>query len=302
MSNAFTQDDFLCGCLVTDSERKIVYVNGYFEREWGLTSALLLGKNSDSLFTRSSCIFYESYIVPVLSIQKRFDEIQLALLSAKGERIPVIANARLTNEQDLTFWSLFSATKRDRLYEELVEARNTLHEQSLALKALSITDELTGLLNRREIKHRAEVILNLAKRTLKPMSLLMVDVDHFKRINDNHGHQQGDEVLQALSQVLQQVARDSDIVGRFGGEEFVLILPNTDAACAQVFCQRLHKGISAMQVTGGPITVSIGISSELIGQKATFEYFVRLADAALYRAKLAGRNRSVLYSEHDSGQ
>ena len=128
----------------------------------------------------------------------------------------------------------------------------------------------------------------------REQALLLVDVDHFKRVNDSHGHLIGDEVLRALATELRQQVRESDVVGRFGGEEFTVLLPRTGAACAYGIAERLRASAAGLSVAGADarisVTVSIGVA--VLGQHGhgLFE-LLAAADAALYRAKDAGRDQ-----------
>ena len=136
-------------------------------------------------------------------------------------------------------------------------------------------------------------------RSDTPLALLLVDVDYFKRVNDNHGHLIGDEVLRALATELRQQVRESDVVGRFGGEEFTVLLPRTDTAGACRIAERLRRSASGLTVPAAhvriQVTVSIGVA--VLGQHGNdlFEVLAA-ADLALYRAKDAGRNQVQLYA------
>lgn len=282
-------DAFQCGALITDKHRKIIYANAYFSNELNWQIEILVGKSSDVLFTYSSKIFIESYLMPLLLHEKKCDEIQLALLDGKNNRISIIVNAKM-DDQGQIYWSFFNATKRDKLYEELIETRNKLEAQAKILQSMSATDELTGLMNRREINLRAPELINQAKRYSHTFALLMIDVDHFKKINDSYGHLEGDRVLQELGQRLKIFGRQTDLIARFGGEEFIMLLPDTDATDARLFAERLHKLMSEIHVNNRPVTVSIGITMSDGSQN--LEELTKQADTALYKAKNNGRNRT----------
>ena len=176
--------------------------------------------------------------------------------------------------------------------EEQVSARTEQLQAAnaeLALQARS--DPLTGLLNRRGLDAQFAFALALAQRSGRPLSLVSVDVDHFKRINDTYGHAQGDQVLQHLAQTLQQRVRSSDLVARLGGEEFVALLPDTDIASAHAVAEELRMAVAAQQhPVVGSIRISIGISMLRPGEDTPTALLER-ADAALYEAKRQGRNR-----------
>ena len=158
-------------------------------------------------------------------------------------------------------------------------------------------DALTSALNRRALFERLEVELLHARRTSTPLSVLMLDVDEFKLVNDTHGHLAGDRVLRALTRRVQANLRDEDLVARYGGEELVVVARATPHCDALRLSERLRRDVEALRVDfeGATIatTVSIGVASlDELAEGATVEAFLACADARLYRAKLAGRNRS----------
>jgi diguanylate cyclase (GGDEF)-like protein len=170
--------------------------------------------------------------------------------------------------------------------------RTRLYEQA---EHLATTDGLTGLLNRRTFNAQLQGRLREAQRYNRPLSLLLLDVDHFKKVNDTFGHPAGDAVLKGVAAVAQKQARETDIVARYGGEEMALILPETDAAGAHAIAERIRKAVGA---TSHPtehgaiqVTVSIGLATSPCPGDA--EAVLEAADKALYRAKQGGRNRVV---------
>ena len=179
--------------------------------------------------------------------------------------------------------------------------RSLMHQQ---LQAAARTDLKTGLLNAAAWQREADAEISRALRSLGaggvagPVAMLLIDVDHFKRVNDSHGHLAGDEVLRSLAAELRQQVRDSDIVGRFGGEEFTVLLPRTDVTEALRIAERLRRGASALSIFAGEarigVTVSIGVA--VLGRhgRDLFE-LLAAADLALYRAKDKGRNQVCLY-------
>jgi len=169
--------------------------------------------------------------------------------------------------------------------------RNALRYQ--AAMQLALIDPLTRLGNRAALDNALRRELQLAERHHYQLSLLMIDVDHFKRINDQHGHARGDEVLQEIARTIENVCRETDISFRYGGEEFVVILRTHDAG-ARIMAERLRKEISSITLgqNGNTIkpTVSIGISTRGPGHKEHINDLFERADKALYLAKSAGRN------------
>jgi diguanylate cyclase (GGDEF)-like protein len=175
--------------------------------------------------------------------------------------------------------------------------RCLMHQQ---LAAAARTDPKTGLLNATAWQREADAEVARAQRSGVPLALLLVDVDHFKRVNDRHGHLIGDQVLRALAAELRQQVRESDVVGRFGGEEFTVLLPRTDATEACRIADRLRTSASLLRVCAAEskikVTVSIGVA--VLGQHGgdLFE-LLAAADLALYRAKDAGRDTVRLYAK-----
>jgi diguanylate cyclase (GGDEF)-like protein len=280
-----TPDAFQSGALITDKSRKIIYANAYFpdELNWKLDD--LIGKNSDDLFTYSSRIFCESYLMPLLLHERKSEEMQLTLLDGNGKRIPIIINTKM-DDQGHIYWSFFNASKRDQLYEELIKAKKKL-------ELMSSTDELTGLMNRREMNKRAPELINQAKRYTHTIAVLMIDIDHFKKVNDSFGHAEGDRVLKEVGQRLQNFGRQTDLIARFGGEEFIILLPDTDAADTKMLAQRLHRLVAEIKVNNASVTISIGVIMSEASQN--LEELTKKADDALYQAKNTGRNRTVFY-------
>lgn len=170
---------------------------------------------------------------------------------------------------------------------------NVVGELQRALQTQAITDPLTGAFNRRHLQmHLAQRVLP-AGAAAPGDALLAIDIDHFKRINDSHGHAVGDEVLRRLVAVVATRKRGSDLLFRTGGEEFVLLLPRIAPDVAQRVAEDLRQRLAQAQLmTGETITVSIGVAALRPGQNA--EAWVQAADAALYEAKRSGRNRVVV--------
>jgi len=193
----------------------------------------------------------------------------------------------------------------DHLRNNLVDTALTigkllseLEEKNRELQELAYYDPLTGLPNRRFFFEHASLIFEEAKRYEKPLSLLVMDIDHFKKINDTYGHDVGDVVLKTFANVLRGIVRQSDICARFGGEEFVVLLPNTDLEGAKVLAERIRTAVAKNPVEHGSIvivfTVSIGASQYRKGMQ-NIDELIKEADIALYRAKEGGRNRVEVF-------
>jgi diguanylate cyclase (GGDEF)-like protein len=160
------------------------------------------------------------------------------------------------------------------------------------LRRLSESDALTLLHNRRYLNERLPLEMERARRARRPLSALFLDLDHFKRINDRFGHPVGDQVLQELAERLRQGCRAEDVLVRFGGEEFVILLPDSNQAQARRVAQRLRLRVAGTPFTtsAGPIEVTVSAGVARWRPNETKESFLRRADQALYRAKVRGRN------------
>jgi diguanylate cyclase (GGDEF)-like protein len=163
------------------------------------------------------------------------------------------------------------------------------------LEELATTDPLTRLLNRRALADRLAIEMDRARRYACDLAILLIDIDYFKRVNDTAGHIAGDEVLRQIAGCIQAAVRTVDIVSRYGGEEFVVILPETSPEGAATFAERLRMGIEAHLFTMGSLeirlTVSIGISTFPAADISSADDFIARADQAMYRAKQDGRNQ-----------
>jgi diguanylate cyclase (GGDEF)-like protein/PAS domain S-box-containing protein len=154
----------------------------------------------------------------------------------------------------------------------------------------AISDALTGAFNRRYLNNHLRGAIERGEHAVS--SLLLFDVDHFKAINDQHGHDAGDVVLRRIADVARQISRDSDMLFRLGGDEFVVYLPGVDAAGATAIAERLRQAVATSAAPGGlPVTISIGVAQR--EPSDTVDGWIRKADVALYEAKQAGRNRVV---------
>ncbi|RMT80631.1 sensor domain-containing diguanylate cyclase [Pseudomonas viridiflava] len=172
------------------------------------------------------------------------------------------------------------------------------HRAEDKLACLAATDGLTGLDNRRQLDTTMEIEWARAQRSGKPLSLLMIDVDHFKAFNERHGHQGGDQALRKVAQtVAANIRRPGDLAARYGGEEFVVVLPETDSKGAMSLAENLRKAIESIPPFAGdeqPVTVSIGVASQRVQSGDKLTAFFGVADKALYQAKNNGRNRVEL--------
>jgi diguanylate cyclase (GGDEF)-like protein len=197
--------------------------------------------------------------------------------------------------------------RREGLQRErrLVRTAAALREATAQLERLASVDTLTGVRNRRMVFEQLGVEFRRMQRYGRALSVMMIDIDHFKALNDAHGHPLGDVVLAEVARLMQENLRESDVLGRYGGEEFLVVLPETDGSQAAIAAEKLRRVIedatfAAVEEPGRPgvlrrVTISIGIASTPVAANEDEQALVEWADAALYEAKRAGRNRVHLH-------
>ena len=222
-----------------------------------------------------------------------------------GMALPM--RARISGGGDIDFVGVISIARRDREFTEeerdlfaYLAGQATLSIENVDLhetvQQQAVTDELTGLFNVRQFHSRLDGEIERAERFGTPLSLVMLDIDKFKSVNDTYGHQQGDRVLVEVARVLRRLSRDVDLPARYGGEEMAVVLPQTDLRGAELGAERMRAAIEAMQIPrldgGGllPITASFGVAAFPV-QATDKTALIAAADGALYRAKRRGRNR-----------
>ena len=181
-----------------------------------------------------------------------------------------------------------------KMLDRLRISRKAVRRQNHELKAMATRDPLTGCHNRRTLFNEFEKLWEASKRYKKPLSCVMLDVDHFKSINDSYGHQVGDSVLKQVAQLLRATARKSDVVCRYGGEEFCILLPQVDLAEAEHAAERFRASLANMPMNGTTVTASFGVSSFCLGAMHPQE-MLEQADRALLAAKRSGRNKVMRF-------
>lgn len=183
--------------------------------------------------------------------------------------------------------------------EELHIQMDLIKKAKKRIEIMASTDELTQVFNRRALFEKLDGLMSLSERYKHKVGLLMFDIDHFKAVNDTYGHHAGDVVLKNVSTLLKDVVRKVDVIGRYGGEEFVIVLPETDIVSSLIAAEKVRKAVERLKIDTGneiiSVTISIGVSELTIlkdkHQTITPESFINFADSALYVAKESGRNR-----------
>ena len=187
--------------------------------------------------------------------------------------------------------AMWISAMRVRISRQSDELRQTL----VQAQALATTDMLTGLLNRRAMTDQLESELARVLRSGNPVCVALIDIDHFKKVNDHYGHRMGDEVLRAFASLAQGDLRQVDQLGRWGGEEFLLMMPHVDASQAWVAVERLRNRIAAHPMgDSGNLTVTISAGLAQFSHGESLDRWIERADQALYQAKQSGRNRSLI--------
>ena len=249
-------------------------------------TGLVAGESSETV-GRNTAAVHES-----LAKHGRCDLGRKHLRRKDGGVVPVEVRMSLvpTGDAGLHAVIIRDITEQVAAEERLFEYQLSLEEANAKLRALAATDGLTGIRNRAAFNDRLTEEYDRAARFGRPLSLLLMDVDHFKMFNDSFGHPAGDDVLKTVARTLVTTARITDFVARYGGEEFVIILPDTDIAGAMVVAERCRRAIAAVSWRERAVTVSVGVSTRT-GDTAEAADLVKQADEALYRSKAAGRNR-----------
>ncbi|HYD71198.1 diguanylate cyclase [Azospirillum sp.] len=273
--------------LSVDARHRIVLFNPAAERMFGYAEADVLGRPLDMLIPPRLAAAHRAHVADFViegpSSRSMADRNEVVGLARDGREFPVEISISKDLQPD---GMLLTAVIRD-----ITERKRFENE----LRHLATTDPLTGLANRRQFLAAAERELVRVRRYDRPATVLMFDIDHFKRINDTHGHAAGDEALRHVAAVCRDLLRETDIVGRLGGEEFGILLPETDVPSAREAAERLRLALARAEIPrpdGGTLrlTASIGIAACMPGD-AGIEQALSRADDALYHAKANGRNR-----------
>lgn len=267
--------------IVMDNNFVIVFASNAFGHEVGRPVDDLLGRSAFELRPRTAEGLAEPQIRRVLAEGSAYHGV-VSFEPATGERVHV----------DLSISSLIGHHDANGHYVAIAPNITHLVEQQLALQEMANIDALTGLLNRRSGQVALEIELQKAAESGAPMSVAMGDIDHFKRINDRLGHAVGDDVLRSVAASLREGLRTHDVAIRWGGEEFLILLPNTPLDDAERLAERVRNLVAtAPRVTSTPVTISFGVGQWRSGE--SLAAFVERIDAAMYEAKSAGRNRVV---------
>ncbi|MEP1213751.1 MAG: diguanylate cyclase [Marinobacter sp.] len=298
------------GLVVLDLEFRVQAWNGFMEHHSGITASRI----------REQVLFDVFPDIPKPWLTRKVDSV--AMLNTRAftswEQRPYLFRFRntrpITGTEDYMFQNLTISPLSGpdgnvekiclMVYDvtDVATSKRALEKANEQLAKLSMTDRLTGLLNRGTWENLIDAEFERYRRYGHPTCLVMFDIDHFKPVNDTYGHLAGDEVIKYTAKVMKDSLRQADSPGRYGGEEFGIILPETDPEGARIICERIRETIqnSTVQTTAAPIqyTVSIGIAPLTDGPENHMQW-LQQADEALYAAKEGGRNQVVVYSTPD---
>lgn len=274
------------GVLLLDTDLKVQFLNRAMRDYWRLTpeqvaqrpsyaDMIANGPHAHSLPPEERAAFFAGRVEVIRSADPPIRD----AISADGRHVRVNCSVTANDGRLVTYCDITDLVKNAQLLEKL-----------------ATVDSMTGLYNRRHFMTLAEAEWGRFQRYQRPLSLLAIDIDHFKSVNDRYGHAVGDEAIVSVANACQQSKRASDVAGRLGGEEFFMLLPETDLAQAAVVAERLREKVAAhfLQVhkVRFNVTVSIGLAEASISM-AGIDVLLRAADQALYAAKGDGRNRVV---------
>jgi diguanylate cyclase (GGDEF)-like protein/putative nucleotidyltransferase with HDIG domain/PAS domain S-box-containing protein len=305
-----TLDTLVEGVLLMDLDRRIALVNESFARTVGKPASELEGRKAGELSWSNSEGQETKDDLPWASAIKRrspeLGSIVALKTAANGLRTlsvnstPIVADNGSCHGVLATFDDMTGIERKNlqlrRLLEKLRHSRDEIRSQNQKLQDLAALDPLTSCLNRRAFFERAEPALRIAERHGQMLSCIMLDIDHFKSVNDRHGHAVGDLAIQMVSGVLRSTARAGDLVCRYGGEEFCVLLPLTGYDGAVILAERIRTTVMTTTFAGISVTSSFGVVTLTEEIKDAHDLLNR-ADQALYAAKRSGRNRVIRFDE-----
>ena len=295
------------GLIVLDKNYNVSVWNSFMENHSGYSPADVIGNNLFKVFSDIPEDWFRRKAESVFLLKNRAFttwEQRPYLFKFKNYR-PITGSAEFMY-QDITLIPLNSADGSVNhvgviIYDvtDIAVNKSGLKIANDELEVLSRTDMLTKLNNRGYWEERLSHEFSLHMRNKQPVSLVMFDIDHFKTVNDTYGHQAGDEVIRLTADMLRFCKRETDIAGRYGGEEFTVILLDSTAESSMIFAERLRKKIQDTSVEFDDQTINFTISlgiAELNNKALSYEDWIKQADSALYQAKEGGRNQSIIYS------
>lgn len=280
---------------IKDAAGRLLFYNRSFAQRFGVSEDACLGRTDEQLWPRnlSSVRAHDLEVMAggsMMEIEEQICEPDGTICSLRFLKFPwrdsagkvLLAGVALDVSEDKA-----QKNELERYHRELEQANDQL-------RRLVVTDELTGLRNRRAFEERLAMEFSMARRRNRELSVLLIDVDDFKRINDRWGHAAGDEALRRLGMILRSTVRLPDLAARYGGEEFVVLLPESGEESASGLARRLMARVAAEEWENERLTISIGMAA-ITEPLVSGDQLVELADEALYAAKRAGKNRVMVH-------
>ena len=298
------------GVVILDEKEQIVMVNTSFSDLFGKPPSAMIGLKGSELGWLDCQSPKQVSELPWFKVLKNGQEHKgssLSLTNSLGRKIKLAVNAAMVTDNAgrcrgtlVTFDDITQLEEKNFELNDTVEklqlANDEIQTKSQELETLANFDPLTLCLNRRSLALKFQALFSQAKAGAEPLSCLMVDIDFFKSVNDHHGHATGDQVIKAVADVLKTCTRDSDLVGRYGGEEFCVVLPQLYLDKAAEIAERIRQTIEKKSCSGVNITISLGVSC-LESNTNKPDELINQADKALYAAKKSGRNRVVTWGK-----
>jgi len=293
------------GIVVLDKEFNVQVWNQFMENHSSIVPGMIQGKNVFEFFPEIDEEWFTRKAAPAFSLKSPV----FIIWEQRPYLFHFNCNRPITSQadhmyQNITIFPLASLTGEVEqvclvIYDVTDEAVSRLGMQSLnsQLEKISRVDDLTGLYHRRFWEEQFVMEYKRDKRSESPSALVMLDIDHFKKVNDTYGHTAGDEVIKALAGIIKKATREIDIAGRYGGDAFAIILPDTPVANVEFVAERIRRLVEKYTVVYDEINISFTISIGIAGFKHTHKdstHWLDTADKALYQAKESGRNRVIL--------
>ncbi len=308
-----------CGYVTISQEGMLIDMNKTFLQMTGFTYEEIAQKHIETIMSKTNKFIFHTYFYPYIRLYGHVEELFLSLLHKDAQSVPVLLNGKKANREgieviDCVMVSMgkrigyeqeirlakkqleeafrekeLALSKLEELHEEIEEKQERLIELNGKLEKLAITDKLTGLKNRRYFHIKLEEMIMQFEQNEQSFSLCLIDIDHFKQVNDTWGHAMGDQVLERLAKIAEETVRPEDTVLRYGGEEFIVLLPLTNAQEANHQAERLRLEIEKTTWPIDEITISVGVATYT--SEDTRTTVVEKADHALYYSKRNGRNR-----------
>lgn len=311
-----------CGFLSTNDKGQITEVNDTFLRWIDYSEQQLLGQHVEMLLSPTNKLMFHSYFYPAIQLRNIVEEFFISMRDSHKKTVPFLMNAKryMRNGEEVIDYILMKMQHRleyereiqslkiqaeeayekksqafdhlEQIYAEIEQKQNELMAINLGLIELSNTDKLTGLYNRRYFSQKMSEFIRAFEMEHVQFSLLIIDIDHFKNVNDTYGHQVGDIILEQLAQLLKEVVGEQGVVCRFGGEEFTIIL----IGHSQQVADDINKRAAAKEWPHiHKLTVSVGMAN--FTEHDDEQSLIQRADEALYYSKAHGRNRVTIYEE-----